>query len=145
MIETVQVFIGVGSNLGDRKATIEGAVEVLNRHDKIEVVKVSTLIETEPVGYVDQPKFINGVIQLETTLLPEDLLEVCLAVEQQFGRVRNPKMKNGPRTLDLDILFYGETTVNTERLTIPHPRLKERDFVLEPLKELSCQRSFFSI
>jgi 2-amino-4-hydroxy-6-hydroxymethyldihydropteridine diphosphokinase len=129
------VYIGIGANLGDREATIRLALERLERHARIEVRRVSSLRETDPVGYEDQPKFMNGVALLQTDLEPRELLTVLLDLERDLGRTRHgPRF--GPRTIDLDILLYGERIVDEEGLRIPHPRMTERMFVLEPLDEL---------
>jgi 2-amino-4-hydroxy-6-hydroxymethyldihydropteridine diphosphokinase len=131
-----RAYVGLGANLGDREATIRGAVEALAGEDGIAVVGVSTLRETEPVGVGAQPQFINGVAAVETTLSARDLLERLLEIEQRFGRVRIPG-EHGPRTLDLDLLLYGGETIDEPGLAVPHPRLHERRFVLEPLAELA--------
>jgi 2-amino-4-hydroxy-6-hydroxymethyldihydropteridine diphosphokinase len=99
-------------------------------------VAVSTLRETDPVGYEDQPRFLNGVVELGTELSPRELLSRLLAIEARLGRVRGQGPRFGPRTIDLDLLLYGEETVDEPGLTLPHPRLHERRFVLEPLAEL---------
>jgi 2-amino-4-hydroxy-6-hydroxymethyldihydropteridine diphosphokinase len=121
----------MGSNLGDREAAIRAAAEELG------VARLSTIRETEPWGPVaDQPRFLNAVAELETDLAPRALLERLLAVEQAFGRVRDG-VRFGPRTLDLDLLLYGSQRLAEPDLTVPHPRLHERLFVLEPLNELA--------
>jgi 2-amino-4-hydroxy-6-hydroxymethyldihydropteridine diphosphokinase len=99
-------------------------------------VTVSTLRETDPVGYKEQPRFLNGVVELETELSPRELLARLLAIEARLGRVRGQGPRFGPRTIDLDLLLYGEESVDEPGLTVPHPRLHERRFVLEPLAEL---------
>jgi 2-amino-4-hydroxy-6-hydroxymethyldihydropteridine diphosphokinase len=128
-------FVGIGSNLGDREATLRRAVELLAAEEGIEVVAVSELRETEPVGPVEQGPFVNGAVRLATELPPHELLERLLAIEQRLGRVR--KERFGPRTIDLDLLVYGEQVIDEPGLTIPHPRLHERRFALEPLAELA--------
>ena len=128
-------FVGIGSNLGDREAYLRRAVELLRAEAGIEVAAVSKLRETEPVGLVEQGPFLNGVVQIETTLSPRELLERLLAVEQDLGRVRSERW--GPRTIDLDLLRYGDEIVDEPGLTVPHPRLHERGFALEPLAELN--------
>jgi 2-amino-4-hydroxy-6-hydroxymethyldihydropteridine diphosphokinase len=130
--------IGLGANLGDREATIRAAVAALADEDGIDVVAVSTLRETEPVGVGPQPLFLNGAALLETTLPARELLDLLLATEQRFGRVRVPG-EHGPRTLDLDLLLYGDERIDEPGLTVPHPRLHERAFVLEPLAELGVE------
>jgi len=130
-------FVGIGSNLGEPERQIAAALEQLAAEDGIELVAVSTLRETEPVGYLDQPNFLNGAAQLETALPPRELLERLLAIEGLLGRVRGEGPRFGPRTIDLDLLLYGEQTIDEPGLTVPHPRLWERRFVLEPLAELA--------
>jgi 2-amino-4-hydroxy-6-hydroxymethyldihydropteridine diphosphokinase len=132
-----RAFIGLGANLGDREATIRAALAALSDEDGIDVVAVSTLRETEPVGVGPQPRFINGAAELETTLGPRELLDRLLAVEQRLGRTRVPG-EHGPRTLDLDLLLYGDEQIDEPGLTVPHPRLRERTFVLEPLAEIGA-------
>jgi 2-amino-4-hydroxy-6-hydroxymethyldihydropteridine diphosphokinase len=132
----VRAYVGLGSNLGDREATIRRAVELLGERRGIEVVAVSTLRETDPVGYEDQPRFLNGAAALEVDLTARGLLDELLAVERELGRDRSQEQRWGPRTIDLDLLLYGEETVEEPGLTVPHPRLAERLFVLEPLHEL---------
>lgn len=133
-----RAFVGLGSNLGDREETIRAALDALGTEERIDVVAVSTLRETEPVGVGPQPLYVNGVAELETTLPPRLLLDRLLATERSFGRVRVPG-EHGPRTLDLDLLLYGDETIDEPGLTVPHPRLRERSFVLEPLAELDPQ------
>jgi len=122
-------YVGLGSNLGDREATIRAAVAALPG-----VVAVSKLRETEPVGVTGQPAFLNGAARLETELSPRELLDALLEVERGLGRERRERW--GPRTIDLDLLLYGGETVDEPGLTVPHPSLHERRFVLEPLAEL---------
>ncbi|HET7353981.1 MAG TPA: 2-amino-4-hydroxy-6-hydroxymethyldihydropteridine diphosphokinase [Gaiellaceae bacterium] len=130
-----RAYVGLGANLGDRDRTLHDAVAALDAQEGIEVVAVSTLRETEPIGVGEQPLFLNGAAALDTTLQAPELLERLLAVEQRFGRVRVPG-EHGPRTLDLDLLLYGDELIDEPGLTVPHPRLHERRFVLEPLAEL---------
>ena len=132
------VYIGLGANLGDREATIRAALAALAEENGIEVVAVSKLRETEPVGVGPQPLFLNGAAKLETTLGARELLDVLLATEQRFGRTRTPG-EHGPRTLDLDLLLYGDARIDEPGLTVPHPRLHERAFVLEPLADLGAE------
>jgi 2-amino-4-hydroxy-6-hydroxymethyldihydropteridine diphosphokinase len=130
-----RAYVGLGANLGDREASLRAAVERLAQTPGIEVIAVSTFRETEPVGFLDQPRFLNGAVALETELPPRALLEALLAVERSLGRTREgPRF--GPRTIDLDLLAYGDETVDEPGLTVPHPRLGERAFALEPLLEL---------
>ncbi len=130
----VRAYIGLGANLADREGTIEQAVGLLGAEPGIEVVSVSSLRETEPWGRVAQPAFLNGAVALETTLEPRALLGVLLDVERRLGRVRDERW--GPRTIDLDLLLYGDVVLDEPGLTVPHPLLHERAFVLEPLQEL---------
>jgi 2-amino-4-hydroxy-6-hydroxymethyldihydropteridine diphosphokinase len=129
------VYIGLGSNLGDRAATIQAALDRLEADADIELVAVSSLRETDPVGFEDQPRFLNGAAALRTELGPRELLDRMLEVERGLGRVREGA-RYGPRTIDLDLLVYGDVVVDEPGLAIPHPRLQERVFVLEPLMEL---------
>ncbi|HEX3227208.1 MAG TPA: 2-amino-4-hydroxy-6-hydroxymethyldihydropteridine diphosphokinase [Gaiellaceae bacterium] len=131
-----RAFIALGSNLGDREATIRSAVAELGATEDVEVVAVSSLAETEPVGYLDQPRFLNGAAELRTELPPRELLDLLLAVEARFGRDRSAGPPQGPRTLDLDLLLYGAERLEEPGLELPHPRLHERLFVLRPLAEL---------
>ncbi|MBI5150684.1 MAG: 2-amino-4-hydroxy-6-hydroxymethyldihydropteridine diphosphokinase [Candidatus Omnitrophica bacterium] len=127
------VYIGLGSNLGDRAGYIQSAVALL-REKGVSVLKQSTIIETDPVGGPPQSKFLNAVVKVETQLSPLELLGQCQAIEQKLGRART--VVNGPRTIDLDILLYDRFTIDTPQLRIPHPRMFERAFVLDPLKEI---------
>jgi 2-amino-4-hydroxy-6-hydroxymethyldihydropteridine diphosphokinase len=131
-----RAYVGLGSNLGDRESTIRSAVAELEAAEGVEVVAVSTLIDTEPVGYMDQPRFLNGVAAVETGRSARGLLDLLLAVETRFGRDRAAVPAQGPRTLDLDLLLYGDAEIDEPGLRIPHPRLHERAFVLGPLAEL---------
>ena len=137
LVVVVRAYIGLGANLGDREATLRRAIELLGAEPGIKVVAVSTLRETDPVGYLDQPRFLNGAAGLETKLEPRELMERLLAVERALGRDRSGP-RYGPRTVDLDLLLYGEETADEPGLTLPHPRLHERRFVLEPLVELDA-------
>ena len=132
----VRAYVGVGANLGDRRATIGRAIELLREQPGVDVLAVSTLRETDPVGYEGQPRFLNGALELETTLGPRELLKALLAVERALGRTREgPRF--GPRTIDLDLLVYGDERLDEPGLTVPHPRLHQRQFALEPLAELA--------
>lgn len=112
------------------------AVDKLGGLPDTDVVGVSTLRDTDPVGFLDQPQFLNGVVELATALSPRTLLEALLELERVFGRDRSASPPQGPRTLDLDLLVYGDETITEPGLEVPHPRLRERRFVLEPLAEL---------
>lgn len=127
--------MGLGANLGEREATLARALELLDHEPGIEVVAVSALRETDPVGVEDQPRFLNGAAALETTREPRDLLDALLRIERTLGRVRDGE-RWGPRTIDLDLLLYGSRVVDAPGLRVPHPRLHERRFALEPLVEL---------
>jgi 2-amino-4-hydroxy-6-hydroxymethyldihydropteridine diphosphokinase len=131
-----RAFVGLGSNLGDREATLRAAVGRLRGLTGAEVRGVSRFRDTEPVGYLDQPRFLNGAVELETTLSAHELLAALLELERAFGRDRTSSPPQGPRTLDLDLLLYGEDSIAEPGLEVPHPRLHERRFVLEPLAEL---------
>jgi 2-amino-4-hydroxy-6-hydroxymethyldihydropteridine diphosphokinase len=131
-----RVFVGIGSNLGDRAETLRRAVEAMAALPATAVKAVSRLHETEPVGIVDQPRFLNGAVELETELDPDALLAALLAIERELGRDRASVPPGGPRTADLDLLVYGDRRIERSELEIPHPRLHERRFVLEPLAEL---------
>ena len=134
----MRAYVGIGSNLGDREEIVRRALELLGEADGVEVVAVSTLRETEPWGPVAQPPFLNGAAALETRLGPEALLAILLSVEQTLGRRRDGAAERwGPRTLDLDLLLDGDRTLDLPGLTVPHPRLHERRFALEPLAELA--------
>jgi 2-amino-4-hydroxy-6-hydroxymethyldihydropteridine diphosphokinase len=131
-----RAYVGLGANLGDRERTLRAAVDALAAEDGVELVAMSTLRETEPVGVGEQPLFLNGVVSVDTELAARELLDLLLALEQRFGRVRVPG-ERGPRTLDLDLLLYGREEIDEPGLSVPHPRLHERRFVLEPLAELA--------
>ncbi|HEX2302349.1 MAG TPA: 2-amino-4-hydroxy-6-hydroxymethyldihydropteridine diphosphokinase [Gaiella sp.] len=131
----MRAYVGLGANLGDREGTIRRAVTLLGEADGVDAVALSTLRETEPWGPVAQPSFLNGVVALETELGPRALLDLLLGIERRLGRVRSERW--GPRTIDLDLLLYGDTVVDEAGLTLPHPRLHERRFALEPLAELA--------
>jgi 2-amino-4-hydroxy-6-hydroxymethyldihydropteridine diphosphokinase len=131
----VRAFVGLGANLGPREETLLRAVEFLGAEDGVEIVALSQLRETDPLGIEDQPRFLNGAVVVETTLGPRELLDVLLRVERELGRVRDGT-RWGPRVIDLDLLAYGTEVVDQPGLRVPHPRLHERRFVLEPLGDL---------
>jgi len=131
---TTTAFVGIGSNLGDRESHLSRAVELLSTADNIEVSAVSQIRETEPVGPVEQAPFLNAAVRVETELAPRELLHLFLGIEERMGRVRRERF--GPRTIDLDLLLYGDEVVDEPGLTVPHPRLTERRFALEPLSDL---------
>ena len=128
-----RAYIGLGSNLGDSLATLRAAARRLE--DFGSAAAASPIYETDPIGFEQQPPFLNAVLELDTTLSPEALLDALLAVEAEFRRERGVRF--GPRTLDLDLLWYDGATRDGERLTLPHPRAHEREFVLRPLAELA--------
>lgn len=129
-------FVGLGANLDDPGVSIARAVELLAAETGVDVVAVSTLRETDPVGYDDQPRFLNGAAELRTMLTARELLERMLAIERSLGRVRGEGPRFGPRPIDLDLLLYGDEVIDEPGLQVPHPRLHERRFALEPLAEL---------
>ena len=130
-----RAYIGLGANLGDRAAMLRAAVEQLAAEPGIEVVAVSPVHETDPVGYTAQPRFLNAAAAVETELPPRAVLDRLLGIERRLGRTRDgPRF--GPRTIDLDLLLYGNERIDEPGLEVPHPRLHERLFALEPLLEL---------
>ena len=130
-----RAYVGLGANLGERDGALRAALAALDATEGIDVVAVSTFRETDPVDYLEQPRFLNAAAALETTLAPRELLDALLEVERSLGRTREgPRF--GPRTIDLDLLLYGDESLDEPGLTVPHPRLHGRAFVLEPLAEL---------
>lgn len=132
-------YLSLGSNMGDRLSLLEQAVIRLAAHPEIEVESISSVYETDPVGFTDQDAFLNIVLEVKTTLIAQDLLTVCQEIEQSLQRERI--IRWGPRTIDLDILLFNQDNIETERLAIPHPRMRERAFVLIPLLEIAPQFS----
>lgn len=130
----VTCYIGIGSNLGDRQSYIDRAISALNSCKGIKVLKVSSIYETDPVSDIQQDKFLNGVVKIDTSLKPKALLEELNRIEESLGRTRI--LKNAPRTIDLDILYYGCEKIKVKGLEIPHPRIQDREFVLRGLREL---------
>lgn len=131
----VTAYLGLGANLGEREASILSALKELDSLPTMQVTAVSSLYETAPVGVTDQPNFVNAVAEIRTTLTPEALLETILALEKNRGRVRTQRW--GPRVIDIDILLYGDIQRETPALSLPHPRLEDRDFVVLPLSEIA--------
>ncbi len=131
----IKIYLGVGSNVGNRSAHIQSAIFKLREEEGIRILKSSTLYETEPVGLKEQGCFLNSVTEGETILSPREFFETLKAVEKRVGRIEREKW--GPREIDLDLLSYGERIIEEETLTVPHPRMHERDFVLVPLSEIS--------
>lgn len=127
-------YIGIGSNLGERQGYIDRAIASLRKAPGITVTRVSSIYETEPVSALPQGPFLNGVIEIETLMPARELLARLLSIEKALGRIR--REKNGPRTIDLDILYYGDAVIAENGLTVPHPRIGEREFVLRGLREL---------
>jgi 2-amino-4-hydroxy-6-hydroxymethyldihydropteridine diphosphokinase len=130
-----RAYVGLGSNVGDRERMLWSAIHMLAFNPEVDVAAVSTFRETAPVGYLDQPDFLNAAVAVDTELSPRALLDLLLSIELELGRTREgPRF--GPRTIDLDLLLYGDETIDEPGLTVPHPRLHERRFALEPLAEL---------
>lgn len=134
-MEDITAYLGLGSNLGDREEHIRRACQELGAHPKISVERLSSLYETAPVGVTDQPDFLNAAVAVRTSLPPEELLAVLLATEAGLGRIRNARW--GPRVIDIDLLVYGDETIDRPNLAVPHPRLRERAFALVPLAEIA--------
>lgn len=131
-----RAFLSLGSNLGDRQANLERALAALER-EQVHIVSKSAVYETEPQDVMDQPWFLNMVVECESRCFPLQLLTVLQRIERELGRVRTGATRSGPRVIDLDILLFGNATVRTPQLTIPHPRMFERRFALEPLLEIA--------
>ena len=131
--EPVTVYLGLGSNMGNRQANLEKALELLSQRLRVE--KISTIYDTEPIGNTNQPRFLNLVCQIYTRLAPTELLALAKGIESKLGRI--PGKSNAPRPIDIDILFYDDQVVETPELVIPHPKLTERAFVLVPLAEIA--------
>jgi 2-amino-4-hydroxy-6-hydroxymethyldihydropteridine diphosphokinase len=134
--ESTIAYIGLGANLGERETTIAEALRRVHEDERTSVLRSTAPIETEPVGYEDQPRFLNAAACVETTRSPRELLALLLQVERELGRVRGKGPRYGPRTIDLDLLLYGDETIDEPGLEVPHPRLHQRRFALEPLAEL---------
>jgi len=132
-----RVFLSLGSNMGQKVDYLDNAVDIIKKNEFIHNVKVSSVYQTDPVGYLDQDVFVNIAVLLETTLEPYDLLKVCQDVEQALNRER--LIRWGPRTIDVDIILYDDLKLDDKDLTIPHPRMHERAFVLVPICELDSE------
>jgi 2-amino-4-hydroxy-6-hydroxymethyldihydropteridine diphosphokinase len=128
------VYLGLGSNIGDREQNLRDAIRLLE-HSRVKTTKMSSLYETEPVDYLDQPWFLNAVLEAETNLPADKLLGVVRGIESQMGSKK--AIAKGPRLIDLDILLYADTTIDTPDLQVPHPRMLQRNFVLVPLAEIA--------
>jgi len=133
MSEPVEIYLGLGSNMGNRQDNLDKALDFLSQ--RLRVDKVSSVYDTEPVGNPNQPRFLNLVCQVYTTLAPAGLLTLAKGIESKLGRALGKS--NAPRPIDIDILFYGDQVIETPELVIPHPRLAERAFVLVPLAEIA--------
>jgi 2-amino-4-hydroxy-6-hydroxymethyldihydropteridine diphosphokinase len=129
-------YISLGSNIGDRETALRRALELLGERAG-DVTAISSLHETEPVGYIDQPMFLNAAAKIETQLPPEQLMNTMLGIERELGRDRAASIPKGPRMIDLDLLLYDDLVVDTPQLTVPHPAMHQRRFVLEPLVEIA--------
>jgi 2-amino-4-hydroxy-6-hydroxymethyldihydropteridine diphosphokinase len=134
--ESTIAYIGLGANLGERERTIAAALRRIDEDERTSLMRSTVPIETDPIGYMDQPRFLNAAASLATTRLPRELLDLLLEIERDLGRVRGQGPRYGPRTIDLDLLLYGDETIDEDALEVPHPRLQERRFVLEPLAGL---------
>ena len=130
-----QVYLGLGANVGNREETLKKAIEMLDAENEIQLLKTSSFIETKPQSKVKQPDFLNGAIEIRTILTPRELLNVTQAIENKLGRVS--KGNYDPRTIDIDILFYGDDILAEDDLVVPHPMVQDRDFVLKPLSEIA--------
>jgi 2-amino-4-hydroxy-6-hydroxymethyldihydropteridine diphosphokinase len=131
-----RAYVGIGSNIGGPRNKIAAAIELLADEEGLDLVAVSSVRETDPVGYENQPRFLNAAAALETALPPRELLEGLFAIERRLGRTRGHGPRFGPRAIDLDLLLYGDETIDEPGLVVPHPRVHERRFALEPLAEL---------
>jgi 2-amino-4-hydroxy-6-hydroxymethyldihydropteridine diphosphokinase len=130
----IKVYIGLGSNIGEREFYLRDAIQLLSREEGVRKIRISSLYETKPVGYVDQADFLNAVAMFETTKSPEECFEWIQKTERFLGRKR--EIHWGPRTIDIDLLLYGNAIINSDTLTVPHPRIAERAFVILPMMEL---------
>ncbi len=130
-----KAYLSLGSNIGERFKYLKKAISLLNAHPKISISKISSIYETDPVGFEEQNCFLNIVVEINTSLTAMELLNYCLQVEKDLGRIRNVRW--GPRTIDIDVLLYNEEIYESNQLTIPHPRMHEREFVLIPLTEIN--------
>lgn len=129
-------YVALGSNIGDSRENISTAIKALSNVPGIRVAAISGIYKTKPWGYEDQSDFLNACVRLDVNISPEALLGVCLGIEAGMGRIRT--MANGPRIIDIDVLIYEGEERNTEELILPHPRIKERDFVMVPLTDITC-------
>jgi len=134
--ESTIAYIGLGANLAEREGMIAAALRRIDEDERTSLMRSTVPIETDPVGFLDQPRFLNAAASLATTRSPRELLDLLLEIERDLGRIRGEGPRYGPRTIDLDLLLYGDQTIDEDALEVPHPRLHERRFVLEPLAEL---------
>lgn len=130
-----KAYIGIGSNIGKKIENCKKAIELLKENPQIKIAKISDFYETEPVGYKEQEWFVNGTVEIETDLNPQELLLLCQTIESELGREK--KIKYGPRIIDLDILLYNNDIIDKTELKIPHPEMHKRRFVLEPLSDIA--------
>ncbi|MGM7637398.1 2-amino-4-hydroxy-6-hydroxymethyldihydropteridine diphosphokinase [Bacillus sp. Hm123] len=135
-----KAYLSLGTNVGDRLANLQAALTSLRNDEYILIKQISSIYETDPVGYTEQASFLNMVVEIRTSLSAEELLDKCLSIEAQLGRIR--EIKWGPRTIDLDILLYNQDNIESEKLIVPHPRMRERAFVLIPLLEIDSTTCF---
>lgn len=139
-MKRITAYIALGSNIGNRGQTLRDALDMMRRADGITLKRVSNLIETRPVGGpADQGDYLNGVAEIDTTLTPHELLATLQSIESALGRDRENELRWGPRTCDLDIIYYDDEVIDTPELTVPHPRMHERSFVLGPLESIAPQ------
>ena len=131
------VFIGIGTNKGNREKNVSAALKLLSKHRQIKIIKISKMLENPPQEGIKSGYFLNGALKLVTTLSPKELYKICKGTEQSLGRIKTKDKKKKSRTIDLDILFYGKEVINTKELIVPHPKLHLRSFVLIPLKEVA--------
>lgn len=136
-----EAYVALGANLGDRAASLRAALGQMAEAPGLELLRISSVYETDPVGVTDQPLFLNMAAAVATNLSPAELLEQLLDIERRMGRVRDVRW--GPRTIDLDLLLYEDVHIETDALTLPHPRMGERAFVLVPLRDVWPERSAF--
>lgn len=138
----MKAILGIGTNIGDRMQNLRAALDSLAKLPGTKIIKASSVYETKPWGYADQDNFFNLCVIADTALSPHALLGACLGIEAAIGRVRT--FKNAPRVIDIDLLLYEDCEINTEELTLPHPFIRQRSFVLVPLHEITEDDSFFS-
>ncbi len=138
----MKAYLGIGTNIGDRKENLQNAISSLNLLPLTSVTQVSNVYETDPVGYDDQDNFLNICVEVETNLNSDNLLGAALGIEAGLGRIRT--IKNGPRIIDVDVLLYGDECKDTEALILPHPRMMERGFVLVPLLDIDFESKFIN-